>query len=318
MSRPEAARALACLALIAVVVLVACKRKPAPGGDCAKQRDVCLDASTALACVGGAWASMPCRGSRGCFAAVDGTNACDHSVAQEGEICPGSTEDEAGCSMNKRAFLRCRGGKFVVVSTCKGERACSTTSTPSARGETRSVTTTCDNDLADVGDPCDTPDNPACTPDRKSYVECDGAAFRFQSACRGAGGCASDGKTVSCDTSLAEPGDACDEGSGAACNTNGTAMLVCRERTIVLAYGCKGSGGCRVDGARISCDDSAAEPGDVCGREGKGACSGDKRFLLGCKDGRYVKTHLCSTDPCHVEGDQVLCKGQRAPPPDRP
>src|SRR5688572_24483601 len=56
---------------------------------------------------------------------------------------PCSPEGSYSCSPDRAVLLACRGGRFVVASTCRGPRAC-------AEGQA----VACDHSTAMPGDPC--------------------------------------------------------------------------------------------------------------------------------------------------------------------
>ena len=83
-------------------------------------------------------------------------------------------------------MLRCTRGHFVLASTCKGPGACKTFQ--NVKDDTTSVS--CDENIADVGDPCD-PAEQACNSDGKTLLGCDTGKFRIAKSC--AGGCVAAG-----------------------------------------------------------------------------------------------------------------------------
>lgn len=63
----------------------------------------------------------------------------------------------------------------------------------------------CDDHIADVGDPCFDSARTACSTDGKSYLTCVGQKFAVANACAGKGGCkathlvGTDKTTMACD-----------------------------------------------------------------------------------------------------------------------
>lgn len=56
-----------------------------------------------------------CKGQHGCR--LQGKKVdCDNSLSDVGDIC---SEGSIACSMDKKAFLECKGGKFVKKQDCK-------------------------------------------------------------------------------------------------------------------------------------------------------------------------------------------------------
>jgi hypothetical protein len=74
------------------------------------------DKTKLLVCKGGKMvASSYCKGQNGCREQGDQIN-CDDSLAAVGDPC--DEEGEAACSMEKKDFLRCKGGKFTKEKSC--------------------------------------------------------------------------------------------------------------------------------------------------------------------------------------------------------
>ena len=75
--------------------------------------------------------------------------------------------------------------------------------------------------------------------------------------CRGASGCASSGGKLTCDTSVAKLGDACDkklEGQAFSCTPDGREILVCKGGAFVLDETCKVGQKCRSVGSSTKCE----------------------------------------------------------------
>jgi hypothetical protein len=75
-------------------------------------------------------------------------------------------------------------------------------------------------------------------------------------ACRGEAGCAATGGKLSCDTSVAKQGDACDkklEGQAFSCTPDKTAILVCKGGAFTLDETCKSGQKCAVLGTSTQC-----------------------------------------------------------------
>lgn len=106
----------------------------------------------------------------------------------------------------------------------------------------------------------------------------------------------------------------CGGGSpGESCNTEG---LLCNDASSALecrlgtwrALPCRGPGGCKEAGDKISCDMSANMEGDACASstEGQGICAPGGKAALTCRSGTLVKTNDCAS--CTIVGDQVSCQ----------
>lgn len=82
--------------------------------------------------------------------------------------------------------------------------------------------------------------------------------------------------------------------------------LECRSG-VWVSLPCKGKGGCVRDGDLIRCDMSGNAVGDNCATsaEAKGLCAQDGRSTLECRDGKLVKTNVCTS--CAVVGEEIRC-----------
>ena len=120
-----------------------------------------------------------CKGPNACRAAINGKSiSCDVTLADRGDPCNGT--DDA-CSTDHNAELRCQAGHFVVTATCKGPDGC--TLTPAKKGE--GYTLSCDDHVADVGDPCFDTERTACSSDKKTLLTCTAQRFAVDHACKG-------------------------------------------------------------------------------------------------------------------------------------
>jgi len=80
------------------------------------------DGKTQIECKGGKYAVQQCRGPDGCK--QNGLLAnCDVSIAQLGDACEGVTGGYA-CSVDKKALLKCKNGKFEVDEQCPAGKPC--------------------------------------------------------------------------------------------------------------------------------------------------------------------------------------------------
>ena len=123
--------------------------------------------------------SGTCKGPNGCRVIREGASiACDTTLADPGDPC---TFVDSSCSTDHRAEVRCEGGRYVVTSSCKGPDGC--TLTPSAAGSGHTLS--CDDRIADVGDPCFDPTRAACSSDKKSLLTCTAQRFVVARACDG-------------------------------------------------------------------------------------------------------------------------------------
>jgi hypothetical protein len=151
----------------------------AAGDACGGRRAACAaDKKAQLACGPGdkMIVSDTCKGPGGCAVAPDGTTiSCDRTLADAGDPCSGS---DAGCAVGHRAELRCQAGHYAVVATCKGHDGC--TVKPTGNGYTLS----CDDHIADTGDPCFDNERTACSSDKKWLLTCTAQRFAVHSACK--------------------------------------------------------------------------------------------------------------------------------------
>jgi hypothetical protein len=119
-----------------------------------------------------------CKGPNGCRATPDGTTlSCDTTYADPKDPC---TVKDSSCSTDHRSELRCQGGRYAVVATCKGPDGC--TLTPAKGGD--EYTLTCDDHIADVGDPCFDATRTACSSDKRSLLACTAQRFAVDRACK--------------------------------------------------------------------------------------------------------------------------------------
>ena len=121
------AAAVFCVSL--VIILSQCKGlKPTPGAPCmvGNNKFQCTDPSNALLCQNGKWVTMPCRGPRGCRG-VGTSQTCDDDLAQEGDACVQTLNENYSCSVDHTKELICKDGKFATVRTCKGPKKCTVT-----------------------------------------------------------------------------------------------------------------------------------------------------------------------------------------------
>ena len=239
------------MALAAVLVLApGCKKKA--GDPCAQGQGFCSDGTSMLACVKGSLATMPCHGAAGC-ATTGSTTECDNSVSSVGDIC-----DEIGdyaCSADKKNALSCQDNKFAVEETCKGSRGCTL----------KKDGLYCDNDISDLGDPCHTVGDYACTTDKKLALKCGADHIMAPlNSCKGAKACRvlelPEDKKVEfvCDDAVADANDPCDENGEEACTTDRKGILKCDKNKFVQESAC--AGGCSFDanGEKFTCDQGGA------------------------------------------------------------
>jgi hypothetical protein len=147
-----------------------------PGDPCSTDDDgsaVCSDGKTMLACHKGKYASIQCRGERGCVE-ENGHAECDESVAESGEAC--AHDGKRACSSDGKRVLACTSGQTETQYQCRGARGCSV-----VKGKID-----CDVSVARNGDTCDTQFEGtfACTEDGLAIVKCNSGRFEPDETCK--------------------------------------------------------------------------------------------------------------------------------------
>ena len=238
-------------ALCGALAFAACK--PKPGDKCSGPGlPKCLDPATALVCSNGIATALPCRGPKACTSSASEVQ-CDNSFALVGDSC--DQADDVACAVDHKSALECLNGKFALAETCKGARACQV--------EGNSIS--CDNDVADLKDPCRRDGDYACTGDKLMALKCVGKTFQILNTCRGKDGCRvlelpEEKKTeFMCDDALAQDNDACDTEGELACSMDKTEILRCKASHFAKEQACPG--GCSFDekGEKFVCAAATAE-----------------------------------------------------------
>ena len=161
----------------------------------------------------------PCKGPKGCF--FEGNFVrCDNTEAESGDPCL----EGASCTLDHKARLRCDHGRFAVEDLCHGPKGCNITDTG----------VRCDNTNSEIGELCS--GGIACTGDHATLLKCDAGKMVETRVCRGKAGCAIVDGAIRCDQSVAQVGDACEE--GAACSVDMKSMLGCRDGKRVVEHVC--------------------------------------------------------------------------------
>jgi hypothetical protein len=204
--------------------------------------------------------------------------------------------------LDEKEALACHDGTWEAMK-CRGPSGCTKSGNEHI----------CDQAVADENDVCNLANDFVCTADKKGMLECQKNRWSFVQSCLGERGCVMEQKKVTCDNSIANVGDACREEDDYACAPDMKAAVVCRAGKFETASPCKGDKGCRVTGDKatgfkVECDDSIANVGDPCEREGHYACAPDERSIVRCKDKRFVQDDKCrGKEKCQVRGEQVGC-----------
>ena len=120
-----------------------------------------------------------------------------------------------GACVDAKSGLYCGSDGTYKAMTCGGDHGCT------AQG----AKVLCDNDIAAVGDGCDTPNDGACTADHKSLLQCKSEKFVLIDTCKGPGACKIAGDMLNCDNDIADTGDPCSNKGNYACTGDkGTAL----------------------------------------------------------------------------------------------
>jgi hypothetical protein len=238
--------------LLPAIVFAGCK--PKPGDTCSGNGGAlpsCTDPTSALVCENSVVTALPCRGAKGCTVSSS-TVSCDNSLALVNDAC--DQPNDVACAVDHKSALECQGGKFLLAETCKGARGCV------VDGDNIS----CDNDVADLGDPCQTEGDYACTADKLMALKCAAHKFVALNTCRGKDACKvlelpEEKKTdFVCDDSLAQENDACDTQGEEACSMDKTEIFTCQANHFTKDHACPG--GCSFDdkGERFLCATAGA------------------------------------------------------------
>ena|GEM_PF-845708 len=161
------------------------------GDPCSRDEEGAASCSTKdgmLACHGGLYALVPCRGPRGCENA-DGRAFCDTSIAEQGDPC--SDENLKACAGDRSQVLICKQHTMQRFYLCRGANGC-----VSSAGKLN-----CDTSIAKLGDACDQKLEGqafACTPDESQILVCKGGAFALDETCKFGQKCSVLGLSTKC------------------------------------------------------------------------------------------------------------------------
>jgi hypothetical protein len=232
--------------LAGIAAIGACSLKPTAGGKCTTNgKYSCSDPSSAMLCQDNVYVSIPCRGPHGCVG-TGGGSQCDDDLAQVGDACMMTLNQNYACSTDHKKELICQSGKFAEVRSCKGPKACT------VMGETLH----CDDSLADMGDPCvEEPGdaNYACSTDKLMEVVCKSSKFEQSNSCRGTKGCWIQGESVHCDNTFAREGEICRPVDDYSCSEDATALMRCSpQMKWAKKRDCKRDG-CKIKGHEVIC-----------------------------------------------------------------
>jgi hypothetical protein len=129
---------------------------------------------------------------------------------------------------------------------------------------------------------------------------CRGHKFVLSQSCKGPRRCSSaNGHHMSCDHSVAEPGDVCTTEGDTACQVDRAALLKCIKGAFQRSNGCRGARHCTVtekpdeSNEQFECDDSLTLIGDPCEDNGEASCSVDHQSLHVCQAHRIAVSKPC-------------------------
>jgi hypothetical protein len=150
----------------------------------------------------------------------------------------------------------------------------------------------------------------ASCPEPDRMLSCRSFAWRLE-PCRGPHGCTPRGQDVaSCDRSVGEEGDPCEDRDEVRCAADRGRLLRCEGSVMVVAEHCHGKRGCyrgERDGAP-TCDRGGVEAGDLCEREGT-RCSSDGKSVLRCAVSRRYELERSCRGPKGCYPSPILGAG---------
>lgn len=203
----------------------------------------CLTKDKAFVCDKEKIAEVACRGPKGCEEAQK-TVSCDNTLAEEGDVCAGTAY---ACTVDKKARLACKDGKFEVESKCLGDDGCSS----------GGFLVECDGSRSEPNAKCEKEGSVACSADDKSLLVCKGSKYVFSSACKE--GCTRSGSkftaTLTCKGEAATVGAPCATAGDVACDDSRKNALECKNGTFQQARACSGAKGCSYSGSSVECDE---------------------------------------------------------------
>jgi hypothetical protein len=149
------------------------------------------DKKSMLKCEKHKWTlQQSCLGERGCALEAKKVT-CDNSLAKAGDAC--REDEDYACSLDNKAALVCRGGKFVQVNLCKGPKGCRVTGDKAAGFKVE-----CDDSIAVAGDACEKDEHYSCSQDERAILKCKQKKFEVEEKCRPKEKCQIRGGQVGC------------------------------------------------------------------------------------------------------------------------
>jgi hypothetical protein len=262
---------LVALFIAASFVMLSACGKPKAGAKCVSGQSACVDAKSGLFCSSdGTFKAMTCGGPSGCQ--QQGAKvSCDNDVATAGDGC--DTPNDGACTADHKVLLLCKNQVFGPIDTCKGPGGC----------KLAGDMINCDNDIADIGDPCSNDGNFACTSDHGMALRCQTGKYAAIQSCSGPKSCNiihPKPKTtdIDCDFTVAKENDPCFFPDNESCTSDKKTRLTCKGGKYVEPLPCPGPNGCTVTvtakSAKVTCD--TGDSGGKGGGGGKGGKKGKK------------------------------------------
>jgi hypothetical protein len=207
----------------------------------------------------------------------------------------GKPEPGGSCKEGQATCIDAKSGLFCGSDSTYKSRTCSGLS--GCKAEADKVA--CDNDIAAVGDGCNTANDGACTADGRSMLQCKNEVFALVDTCKGPGDCKVNGGSVACDSDIAEVGDPCSTKGNFSCTKDKTTALRCDDGKYALVQSCRGPKGCGIAHPKpgvndIDCDFTVAAANDPCAFPDNQACTADNKTILTCAGAKYTNPTPCS------------------------
>jgi len=231
--------------------ITSCDRTANESGDpCPAALDgqsVCrADRKTRAMCKDSKYVVESCKGEDGCTTESIGMARCDRGDPAPGESCTSDARLQF-CASDKKSFVTCKDGKFVVRQKCPGPNGCRTMS---------AGVVSCDPSGPFVaGDDCFFLQD-VCTADGKSLLTCKDGKFAFGTDCPGPNRCS---QYRICDTGMAAENETCVIGTQA-CNLDKKSLLECKkpknpDEPAVYTVGKKCKTACVPKDGKFECDE---------------------------------------------------------------
>jgi hypothetical protein len=162
----------------------------APGTRCGRDDEgaaACVEEHRMIACRGGQYRSVPCRGPKGCETEGD-RSMCDTSIGAVNDPC--KDEGSKACSSDGKDALACILGEMQFIYHCRGPDGCA-----SKDGQLE-----CDMSVAVLQDPCDKKMEgaTACNTDGSGTVICKSGKFVIDEKCKAGTRCSSKAGSIEC------------------------------------------------------------------------------------------------------------------------